>query len=106
MGQLPLRNGPVFGRLVNEVRDELEGFGRREQELFQLEEEQRLKAEALDWTLPGRRPMRGTLHPITLVINEAKEIFTGMGYEVVEGPEVEWDYYNLRPSIFPRSSGA
>jgi len=102
MGQLPPEERPLFGRLVNEVRDELERvWAEREQELFRLEEEQRLQAEALDWTLPGRRPSRGTLHPITQVINEAKEIFTSMGYEVVEGPEVEWDYYNFEALNIP-----
>ena len=102
MGSLSAEERPVFGKMVNEVRDELEAiWDKREAELFRQEEEQRLKAEAIDWTLPGRRPNIGTLHPITLVINEAKRIFTSMGYEVVEGPEVEWDYYNFEALNIP-----
>lgn len=102
MGSLSPEERPVFGKMVNEVRDELEAvWDQREAELFKIEEEHRLKTEALDWTLPGRRPDLGTLHPITLVINEAKRIFTGMGYEVVEGPEVEWDYYNFEALNIP-----
>lgn len=102
MGGLSPEERPVFGKMVNEVRDELEEiWDKREAELFRLEEEQRLQAEALDITLPGRKPAQGTLHPITLVVNEAKEIFMGMGYEVVDGPEVELDYYNFEALNIP-----
>ncbi|HHY09673.1 MAG TPA: phenylalanine--tRNA ligase subunit alpha, partial [Firmicutes bacterium] len=102
MGKLPKEQRPVFGRLVNEVRDELEqAWQKKEQELFAREEEKRLLAESLDITLPGRMVPRGTAHPLTQVIDETKAIFTAMGYEIVEGPEIEWDYYNFEALNIP-----
>lgn len=96
MGQLPSEQRPLFGKLVNEVRDELDSaWEQRETQLAQAEEERRLLGEGLDISLPGRIIRRGTLHPITQIINEAKTIFMQMGYEIVEGPEVELDYYNF-----------
>lgn len=101
-GKLPHEERPQFGKLVNEVRSELEtALDQREQELARLEEEQRLLEEALDITLPGRTVARGTIHPITQIINETKQIFIQMGYEIVEGPEVEWDYYNFEALNIP-----
>ena len=102
MGQLPSEERPLFGRLVNEVRDELElAWDRREGGLFHVEEQRRLLAESLDISLPGRTVKRGTIHPITRIINETKTIFMQMGYEIVEGPEVEWDYYNFEALNIP-----
>lgn len=102
MGQLPSKERPLFGKLVNEVRDELEqAIQGREQELAAAEEQERLLGESIDITLPGRRVARGTLHPVTQIINEAKSIFMEMGYEIVEGPEVEWDYYNFEALNIP-----
>lgn len=102
MGQLPAEQRPRFGKLVNEVRDELESaLAARETQLFQEEETRRLAAEALDITLPGRPMMRGTVHPVSQIIAETKSIFMNMGYEIVEGPEVEWDYYNFEALNIP-----
>jgi len=87
---------------VNEVRDELDSaWEQRETQLAQAEEERRLLGEGLDISLPGRIIRRGTLHPITQIINEAKTIFMQMGYEIVEGPEVELDYYNFEALNIP-----
>ena len=102
MGQLPSEQRPLFGKLVNEVRDELDSaWEQRETQLAQAEEERRLLGEGLDISLPGRIIRRGTLHPITQIINEAKTIFMQMGYEIVEGPEVELDYYNFEALNIP-----
>ncbi|NMA60606.1 MAG: phenylalanine--tRNA ligase subunit alpha [Firmicutes bacterium] len=102
MGQLPSEERPLFGKLVNEVRDELEqALKTRELELSAAEEQERLMGESLDITLPGRKVARGTLHPVTQIINETKVIFMEMGYEIVEGPEVEWDYYNFEALNIP-----
>lgn len=96
MGQLPAEERPKMGQLVNEVRDEIEDLlTNKEAELARREQEQQLAKEELDITLPGRRPKRGALHPLTLVLNEIKSIFIGLGYQVVEGPEIETDYYNF-----------
>ena len=102
MGQLPSEERPLFGKLVNEVRDELESaWGQREDKLAREEEERRLLQEGLDISLPGRITRRGAIHPITRIINEAKVIFMQMGYEIVEGPEVELDYYNFEALNIP-----
>ena len=102
MGQLPSEERPLFGKLVNEVRDELESaWGQRENKLAREEEERRLLQEGLDISLPGRITRRGAIHPITRIINEAKVIFMQMGYEIVEGPEVELDYYNFEALNIP-----
>lgn len=102
MGQLPAEERPRFGKLVNEVRDELEKvWSERELELGRAEEEKRLMEESLDISLPGRVITRGTIHPITRIINETKAIFMQMGYEIVEGPEVELDYYNFEALNIP-----
>ena len=61
----------------------------------------KIKAEAIDVTLPGKKPEIGTLHPLTIVSNEIKEIFLGMGFDVVDGPEVEYDYYNFEALNLP-----
>jgi phenylalanyl-tRNA synthetase alpha chain len=101
-GQLPKEERPQFGKLVNEVRDELElVWDQREEELSRAEEERRLLAESLDTTLPGRTVARGTVHPVSRIIAETKRIFMQMGYQVVEGPEVEWDYYNFEALNIP-----
>lgn len=102
MGKLSPEERPIFGKLVNEVRDELESFwDNREQELATAEEKKRLLSESLDITLPGRSINRGTIHPITKIIDETKMIFMQMGYEIVEGPEVELDYYNFEALNIP-----
>ncbi len=102
MGGLDPEERPRFGKLVNEIRDELEtALMGREAELFASEEKRRLMAESLDISLPGRIKTRGTLHPVTRIINETKAIFLQMGYLIVEGPEVELDYYNFEALNIP-----
>ena len=61
----------------------------------------KLAAETLDVTLPGASMPQGHLHPLTQVINDAKRIFTGLGFEVAEGPEIESDYYNFEALNLP-----
>ncbi len=57
-------------------------------------------------TLPGRRPPRGTKHPVTLVVEEISDIFAGLGFQVAEGPEIELDYYNFEALNFPKDHPA
>lgn len=102
MGALASDQRPVVGRLVNTVRDELAGaLEARRRVLEEAELEERLMREAVDVTLPGRRPAYGSFHPITHVIHEVQEIFIGLGFEVVEGPEIETDYYNFEALNLP-----
>jgi phenylalanyl-tRNA synthetase alpha chain len=96
MGRLPEEERPLIGKLANEVRSAIEeALSRREEELSAREMERRFSEEAVDVTLPGIRPPRGKLHPLTQTLNRIIDIFTGMGFSVVEGPEVETAYYNF-----------
>src|SRR5699024_8441979 len=65
-----------------------------------------LETETLDVTLPGVRSTLGAKHPISIVLDEIKEIFIGMGFEIVEGPEVEYDYYNFEALNIPKNHPA
>ncbi|NLN17629.1 MAG: phenylalanine--tRNA ligase subunit alpha [Firmicutes bacterium] len=103
MGKVPPEERPRLGKLVNEARDELErALGEAGRKLAALEEEQRLERERVDITLPGRRPPMGHKHPLTLVLEEIKHVFRGMGFDVVQGPEVETDYYNFEALNVPK----
>jgi phenylalanyl-tRNA synthetase alpha chain len=97
MGSLPAGEKPVVGEIGNILRrlaaSELEGRASR---LNELATEARLKREALDVTLPGRRLPLGHEHLLSRVIKDATEIFLSLGYKVVTGPEVELDYYNFQ----------
>ena len=66
----------------------------------------RLKTETLDITMPGEPVENGTRHPLTIVLDELKEIFLGMGYSIAEGPEVELDYYNFEALNIPKGHPA
>lgn len=103
MGELPPEERPAVGKWVNALRDELaEALEARRRQLEQAALAARLAEEAVDVTLPGKRPARGSLHPLTRVLREMLDVFTGLGFEVVEGPEVETDYYNFEALNIPR----
>lgn len=68
--------------------------------------EQRLKRETIDVTLPGKHKELGSKHPLSIVLDEIKEIFVGMGFDIVEGPEVESDYYNFEALNIPKNHPA
>ena len=96
MGSLSPEERPVIGSLVNEVRDELEKLiNEKEKELKRKELEKRLETENIDVTEPSKKVKLGSIHPITQIIDEVKEIFLGMGYEIADGPEVETCHYNF-----------
>jgi phenylalanyl-tRNA synthetase alpha chain len=97
MGTLPAEERPQMGQMVNDTSRRLEALlDHRIASLASGEKERRLAEEALDITMPGIRPKSGRLHPLTLVYQRARDIFLGMGFEVKEGPEVEWEEYNFR----------
>jgi len=101
LATLPLKERKVVGARANEVRAALEtGLGQKEQALreAQLTSAER---EAIDITLPGRPFPVGHLHPMTQTINEICDIFVSMGFQVVEGPEVECEYYNFEALNMP-----
>ena len=90
MGKLSAEERPVMGQLANEVRSALEGaLDTRSKELEAKALEDRLKAEALDITVPGKTVKRGHRHPMYIALDEIKDIFIGMGFTVLDGPEVE-----------------
>lgn len=95
------------GRLANEVKDGLEKLiEAKTQELKARQLEMALQSESLDITLPGRPGPAGAQHPISQVAAQIKTIFTGMGFTVAEGPEVELDYYNFEALNVPRDHPA
>ena len=96
MGKLSAEERPVMGQLANTVRAQLEeAFDAKRVELEEAALEAQLEAEALDVTLPGKRVKGGHKHPMDIVIDELKDIFIGMGFEVDDGPEVEESIYNF-----------
>ena len=107
MGKLPPEERPKVGQMVNEVRAALEGaLEERVAELKKSEKDARLKAEAIDVTLPGADRSAGSLHPMNIALNKMIDIFVGMGYEVVEGPEVELDHFNFELLNLPKNHPA
>lgn len=107
MGGLSAEERPVIGQVANQVRSAIEEIIGAKQEAFQEQEtQQRLQAEKVDVTLPGRRLQQGGIHPLSRVVQEIEDIFTGMGYRVAEGPEVETDYYNFEALNLPKNHPA
>ncbi len=93
---------PKVGQMVNEVRVGIETFlENAKKKMEQAALEARLTAEEIDVTLPAKKFPRGHRHPNTTVLEEVENIFIGLGYEVVEGPEVEKDYYNFEALNIP-----
>ncbi len=93
---------PKVGQMVNEARAEIEKV--LEESRARIEKavrEAKMKAEVIDVTLPASRAELGHRHPNTIALEEVERIFVGMGYEVVEGPEVEKDYYNFEALNIP-----
>ena len=96
MGKLSAEERPVMGQLANSVRAAIEQrLESRKTELAAAALEKKLAAEALDVTVPGTAPLMGHKHPMNIALDEAKEIFIGMGFQILEGPEVELAEYNF-----------
>jgi phenylalanyl-tRNA synthetase alpha chain len=96
MGGLSADERPVIGQLANEIRTAIENdLENRAKEIKAEEQKHRLESEKIDVTMPGKRHELGSKHPLSIVLDEIKEIFVGMGFDIVEGPEVEYDYYNF-----------
>ncbi|MGE4354458.1 MAG: phenylalanine--tRNA ligase subunit alpha [Oscillospiraceae bacterium] len=96
MGKLSAEERPVMGQLANSIRTKLETeLEQRKEELGALALEAKMKAEAIDVTLPAKTVEIGHKHPMYIVLDEIKEIFIGLGFEVLDGPEVELAEYNF-----------
>lgn len=102
MKDVPAEERPKVGQMVNEARVEIETA--LEEAKIKMERalrEAQMKAEVIDVTLPSKKAEIGHRHPNTIALEEVERIFIGMGYEVVEGPEVETDYYNFEALNIP-----
>ncbi|MFZ5985997.1 MAG: phenylalanine--tRNA ligase subunit alpha [Bacillota bacterium] len=107
MGSLSPEERPVVGQLANEVRASLESrMDEVKNELTKKERGMKLEKEVIDVTMPGKRKILGKKHPLSIVLDEIKEVFIGMGYEIAEGPEVELDYYNFEALNIPKNHPA
>ena len=96
MGKLSPEERPAMGQLANEVRAALESAIEEQGKRLEAKAlEARLEAEAVDVTIPGKAPKLGHKHPMYLALDELKEIFIGMGFTVLDGPEVELAEYNF-----------
>lgn len=107
MKDLPKEERPAFGKLINEFKEDMEAqFEACAAVVRQKEMEAKYAAEQIDVTMPGRQYRPGALHPITLVKNQLIDIFSGMGFKVFEGPEIETDYYNFTALNTPKDHPA
>ena len=94
------------GQLVNETRAKIEELLEASKKDFEEKvREEKMKAEVIDVTLPAKKAKIGHRHPNTIALEEVERIFIGMGYEVVEGPEVEYADYNTRAEHSEKPSG-
>lgn len=107
MGALSAEERPVIGQLANEVRSFIEQkLESTKDGLVKKERSLQLEREKLDVTVPGKKKILGKRHPLSNVMDEVKEVFIGMGYEIAEGPEIELDYYNFEALNIPKNHPA
>ena len=96
LGKLPPEERRAMGSRINAAKERLEGALRERREQLQARElDAKLREEALDVTLPGRGPGRGSLHPVSRTLERVEALFRSVGFEVADGPEIETDYYNF-----------
>ena len=94
MGKLSAEERPVIGQLANQVRSDIEeALNAKLTKLKADAQAEKIAKEAIDITLPGKKQTIGNLHPLTIVENEIKDIFMGMGFNIADGPEVDDDYH-------------
>lgn len=107
LGDVAAEERPKIGKMVNEVRAKMEQRINEQMKLLEAHQmEEKLASETLDFTLPGRKPALGHLHPVTQTLRDIKKVFMRMGFEVVEGPEIETDYFNFEALNLPKDHPA
>ncbi|MDO9351634.1 MAG: phenylalanine--tRNA ligase subunit alpha, partial [Deltaproteobacteria bacterium] len=107
LGTLPEAERREIGRRANEIKENLEArVGEGLRCIQEQERTESLGRERIDVTLPGRRMVLGRRHPLTQTLDEIIHIFSRLGFEVVEGPEVELDYYNFEALNIPKGHPA
>lgn len=107
MGGLSPEERPIVGKLVNDVRGNLEGkIETALADIKKKEKEERLKNEVIDISMPGDKNLLGGKNPLTITMEEIQDIFLSMGFSIEEGPEVELDYYNFEALNIPKNHPA
>lgn len=107
MGALSAEERPVIGALANEIRADIEGvIEAKKKNLSDAAAQIKLKAETIDVTMPGKMKEIGRKHPLSRVLDEIKDIFVGMGFQIASGPEVEYDHYNFEMLNMPKDHPA
>lgn len=107
MKDVPAAMKADFGKRINTLKVEVEKlFGEKESKLKEDELNARFKNEAVDVTLPGKQNACGSLHPLNIVKNQIIDAFTGLGFEVFEGPEIDTDYYCFQALNIPKDHPA
>ena len=107
MKDLPNEDKPAYGQKVNELRQTIQSELDERQKLIKEEKlNQQLSEETIDVTLPSRHIEIGSKHPLTRTVEEIEDLFLGLGYEIVDGYEVEQDYYNFEALNLPKSHPA
>ena len=102
MKDVAAEDRPKVGQMVNEARTSIEERIEKKKKVL----EEKIKKETIDVTLPGKAPVIGHKHPNQIALEDVEDIFVGMGYQVVEGPEVEYDYYNFEALNIPANHPA
>ena len=107
MKDIPAENRAEFGKIINELKVEIiELFANKENQLKDVEMQEKFNSEAIDVTLPGKVNNCGSLHPLNIVKNKIIDAFCGMGFEVFEGPEIDTDYYCFQALNIPKDHPA
>ncbi|MDD6348217.1 MAG: phenylalanine--tRNA ligase subunit alpha [Lachnospiraceae bacterium] len=107
MKDVPAEDRPKIGKWVNDARASIENsLDLMREKLDEAQQEAFMKAETIDVTLPAKTPIAGHRHPNTIALEEVERIFIGMGYEVIEGPEIEYDEYNFTKLNIPANHPA
>ncbi len=102
LGKLPVKQRPAAGAEINKVKSILQdAISEKRDSLHRVAIDARLSTAAIDVTLPGRNAEIGGLHPVTIVLQRIEQFFRGVGYDVVEGPEIEDDYHNFEALNLP-----
>ncbi len=107
MKDIPNDQKATFGKMVNDLKEEVSSyFAEKENLLKEKELNERFEREAVDITMPGKKNVTGGLHPLNIVKNKILDAFTGMGFEIFEGPEIDTDYYCFQALNIPKDHPA
>ena len=107
MGELTQEERPIIGNLVNEIKNKIEEeIKAKEAKLKEIEINEKLEKEKIDITIPSSKIIRGSKHPMNLIIEEVEDFFVSMGYDVVSGPELETDEYCFERLNIPKGHPA